>query len=62
MIAAQAADRVADSATAVSGGAILFGMTIAQINQYLQAGAFIVAIVSGSCAAWYYIRKARAKD
>lgn len=62
MIGAQVGDRVADTAAATSGGAILFGMTIAQINQYLQAGAFIVAIVSGSCAAWYYIRKGRSKD
>jgi hypothetical protein len=52
-------DRVADAATLVSGGCVAVGITIGEINQYLQAAAFLVAIVSGSCAAFYYVRRAR---
>lgn len=54
-------DRIADGATLLSGGCFTVGFTIGEINQYLQAGAFGVAIVSGLCAAYYYIRKARSK-
>jgi hypothetical protein len=60
-IASRIAERSADAATATTGGAIWFGLTIGEVNQYLQALAFLVAIVSGSCAAFYYIRKASAK-
>lgn len=42
-----------------SGGATLFGVALSNINQWLQAGAFIVAMISGICAAVYYVRKSR---
>lgn len=54
-------EQAADAATAVCGLSFLAGCTIAQINQYLQAGAFIVAMISGACAAYYYLRKAHQK-
>lgn len=56
-----APDRAADVAAA---GALIVptGVTIVDINNYLQAGAFIVAMISGACAAYYYIKKARKKD
>lgn len=52
-------DRAADVGAGVSAAAAATGLTIGQINQYLQAAAFVVAIISGLCAAWYYIRKSR---
>lgn len=55
----QIPERAADIAAATSGATALFGLTIGELNQYLQAGAFIVAIISGLCAAFYYIRKSR---
>lgn len=55
-------DRAADTAAAASGAATIVGASIGQINQYLQAAAYIVAMVSGICAAYYYIRKAHKKD
>jgi len=54
----QMAERAAAVATALSGVTYV-GATIADVNQYLQAGAFIVAMISGLCAALYYIRKIR---
>jgi len=53
------ADKLADAATGVSAAALFGGMTIGQINQYLQAGAFVVSMIAGLCAAFYYVRKAR---
>lgn len=55
-------DRLADAGAALSAGCVAVGITIGEINQYLQAVAFIVAIVSGSCAAYYYVRRARRKS
>lgn len=58
MIREQMADRVADAATGLAVGGTV-GATVAVnitvINQWLQAGAFTVAIISGLCAAWYYL-------
>ncbi len=45
----------------VSGCSALFGVAIGTVNDYLQAGAFIVAIVSGLAATVYYVRKSRGK-
>jgi hypothetical protein len=42
---------------AFSAGAVTVGVSIAEVNQYLQAGAFIVAIISGLAATVYYLRK-----
>ena len=50
-------DRAADVAAATSGASFGVGMTIGQLNQYLQAAAFVVAIISGLCAARYYIKR-----
>jgi hypothetical protein len=50
------ADRVAGTATA--GASVLtLGVSIATVNEYLQAGAFLVAIISGLAATLYYLRK-----
>jgi hypothetical protein len=54
-------DHAANAAAGVAGGATIFGMAIGEFNQYLQAAAFIVAIVSGLCASYYYVRKAHRK-
>lgn len=51
-------DRIADIG-AGSSVAIPVGFTVAQLNEYLQAGAFIVAMISGLCAAYYYWKKSR---
>lgn len=49
-------------ATSGVGGGIVTGITIGQLNEYLQAAAFCVAIISGICASFYYIVKASRKD
>lgn len=43
----------------VAVGSWSAGISILQINQYLQAGAFIVSMIAGVCAAIYYIRKSK---
>lgn len=53
-------DRVADAAGAASV-LVPVGITIADVNQYLQAGAFVVSMIAGLCAAVYYIKKSRDK-
>jgi hypothetical protein len=53
-------DRIADAA-ASSTVLLPTVSVIAQLNDYLQAGAFIVAIISGLCAARYYWKKAHNK-
>lgn len=53
----QIADRVANAATATCVGGTIFGVAIGTVNQYLQAGAFIVAMISGIAATFYYVRK-----
>jgi len=40
-------------------GSAVSALTIGQVNQYLQAAAFVVAIISGLCAARYYWKKTR---
>lgn len=55
------ANRVADAGVALSAGCVATGLTIGQVNQYLQAAAFVVAIISGSCAAYYYLTRAKRK-
>lgn len=57
MIPQHVQDRVVDVAAATPA-AVAVGMNIVQVNQYLQAAAYIVAILSGLCAAYYYLRKA----
>lgn len=56
----QITDRAADAALATTV-ALPTTAAIALVNEYLQAAAFIVAIVSGISATVYYIRKARSK-
>jgi hypothetical protein len=50
------AERIAAGATGTSV-ATAVGFSIAAVNEYLQAGAFIVAIISGLAATLYYLRK-----
>jgi hypothetical protein len=54
------ADRAADVALATSA-VVTVGVTIADISAYLQAGGYAVSIISGLCAAVYYIKKIREK-
>lgn len=51
-------EKLADAAAGVSGAGAVLGMTVGQLNEWLQAGAFIVSIVAGICAARYYWVKA----
>lgn len=57
----EAHSHVGQALLGTTGGSLVFGLTIAQINQYLQAGAFVVSMIAGLCAAYYYIRKANSK-
>ncbi len=62
MIAQHVQDRIADTAAATASGSLIFGLTIGQINQYLQTIAFVVSIVTGLFAIRYYIRRAGGKN
>lgn len=55
------ADKAANVATGVSVTGWVAGWTIGEINQWLQAGAFLVSMIAGLCAAYYYLRKAHQK-
>lgn len=52
-------DRAADGAVALT--AVATGVSLAATLQVVQIVAGCVAIVSGLCAAYYYIRKANSK-
>lgn len=65
MMRPEIADRVADAAVGVSVGsttATALVVNIATVNQWLQAVAFLVAIISGLCASWYYISNRKKSD
>lgn len=49
--------KIADSAAATSWIGLIFAH-IVEFNQVLQFFAFVVAIISGICAAYYHIKKA----
>ncbi len=55
----QVQQHVAEAYALTCGGGIVFGLAIQDVNLYLQAGAFLVAMISGCCAAYYYLKKAR---
>lgn len=55
------AKTVADAAGAVSGGVLLFGLTIAEINAYLQAASLIVGMIGVCIASYYYLKAAKRK-
>lgn len=52
---------IADHSVAIgfgtSGSAVAAGVTLANINPYLQAAAFIVAIIAGLCSIADYFHK-----
>lgn len=52
-------DRLADAGLTAAGATPIALTFIDELNKYLQAGSLIVAIVSGICAAVYYIRKGK---
>lgn len=54
-------ERMAGAATVVTGATFL-GASIAHINEFLQAGAFIVAMLSGGAATAYYVKRVFGKD
>ncbi len=43
----------------VSGCSAIFGVAIGTVNDYLQAAAFLVAIISGIAATAYYVKQGR---
>lgn len=53
----QSADRVAASGTVLSSAFTVGASVVHAVNEYLQAGAFIVAIISGLAATFYYVKK-----
>lgn len=54
-------EHTAGASASISIVSFFTGLTLAQVNEWLQAGAFIVAIISGLAATYYYIKKAHAK-
>lgn len=52
-------DRAANTLAGLSGVSTIGGFTLAQINELLQAGAFIVAIISGLAATYYYLKRSK---
>jgi hypothetical protein len=52
--AEEAHKHVGQALLGTTGGSFVFGMTIAHVNEYLQAGAFAVSMIAGACAAVYY--------
>lgn len=53
----QATNHTGQVLLGTAGGTFLFGLTIGQLNQYLQAGAFVLTMISAACAAMYYVKK-----
>lgn len=59
-VAAQEAhNHVGQALLGTTGGAFVFGLTIGQINEYLQAAAFLVTMLTGAAAFLYYRAKTR---
>ena len=56
------ADRLAVVGTIGSGTFTVGASIMHNLNEYLQAGAFVVAIVSGLAATFYYIRRSGDDD
>ena len=56
MIQGSIPDKIAATAT-VAGGTVTAYVSIEVVNEYLQAGAFLVAIMSGIAATIYYLSK-----
>lgn len=52
-------ERIANASSAVFGISAVSGVTWAQVNEVLQAATFVVAIISGLAATYYYIKKGR---
>lgn len=50
-------EKIAASATLVSLSSAAVGVAASSVNDYLQAGAFIVAMISGLAATAYYLVK-----
>jgi hypothetical protein len=55
------AKTIADAAGTVSGGVLVFGLTIAEINAYLQAASLIVGMIGVGIASYYYLKAASRK-
>jgi hypothetical protein len=60
-VAEEAHKHVGQALLGVTGGSFVFGLSMAQINEYLQGGAFLVSMIAGLCAAYYYVKKANGK-
>lgn len=59
VVAEQAHDQIGRTLSGATGGSLVFGLTIGQLNQYLQAGAFITTMIVGVAAFCYYRAKTR---
>lgn len=57
----EAAKTIANATALPSGGALLFGLTIGEINEYLRAASLIVGMIGVACASYYYLKAARRK-
>lgn len=55
------AKSIADAAGSISGGVLFFGLTIAEINAYLQAASLIVGMIGVGIASYYYLKAAKRK-
>jgi hypothetical protein len=58
-MAAEAHKHIADAALAISAGAIFTGMTIGQVDQYLQAFAYLTGSIAAIISALYYYKRWR---
>lgn len=56
------ADRLAATSVGISGTFTLGASVMHSLNEYLQAGAFVVAIISGIAATLYYARRTPPSD
>lgn len=54
-IAHEGASRIGQALLGTAGGSFVVGMSIETVNKYLQAGAFVVSMIAGLCAAAYYV-------
>lgn len=52
---------IAEASGVTSGGFLLFGLTISEINEYLRAASLIVGMIGVAIASYYYIKAANKK-
>lgn len=55
------AKTIAETAGVSSGGLFLFGVSMAQVNEYLTAASLIVGMIGVGIASYYYLKAAKRK-